>query len=194
MSSTPLIVEKSKVDASTSCIDLFDELCSPSCNETCVENVVVESCDDLIAQENEELKQEVERLMKDLAKLKKVSGSKARPSQDNRPKMVKKLDKGETVTCYSCHQEGHKFYECKNIKKKEEKEKKKKEKVAPNTKPYLKVDKQKNTPYLLKKKDNKVVAHLINNKGKGWNQTIWVPKEIITTMKGSKKVWVSKAT
>jgi hypothetical protein len=60
--------------------------------------------------------------------------------------------------------------------------------------PYLKVDKKKSTPYLLKKKDNKVVAHLINKQDKGWNQPIWVPKEIIYTMKGSKKVWVPKAT
>lgn len=49
ISSTPPIVEISKVDASTSCIDLTDESCSPSCNEIFVENVVLESCDDLIA-------------------------------------------------------------------------------------------------------------------------------------------------
>jgi hypothetical protein len=36
-----------------------------------------------------------------------------------------------------------------------------------NTKPYLKVDKKKSTPYLLKKKDNKVLAHKINKQGKG---------------------------
>ena len=63
----------SKVDASTSCIDLIDESCSNPCNEKCNENVIVESCDDLIARENEELKQEVERLMKDLARLKDKS-------------------------------------------------------------------------------------------------------------------------
>ena len=58
----------SKVD--DSCIDLIDESFSNSCNEKCYENVVVKSCDDLIAKENDELKQEVERLMKDLARLK----------------------------------------------------------------------------------------------------------------------------
>ena len=46
----------SSVDASTSCIDLIDESCSNSCNEKCYDNVVVESCDDLIAKENDELK------------------------------------------------------------------------------------------------------------------------------------------
>jgi hypothetical protein len=48
----------SKVDASTSCIDLMDESCSPSCNE----NVVVETCDSLIGKKNDELKQEVKWL------------------------------------------------------------------------------------------------------------------------------------
>ena len=59
-----------KVDVSTSCIDLIDESCSNPCNEKCNENVVIESCDDLIAKENDELKQEVQRLMKNLARLK----------------------------------------------------------------------------------------------------------------------------
>ena len=54
--------------ASISCFDRIDK--SNPCNEKCYENVVVESCDDLIAKENDELKQEVERLMKDLATLK----------------------------------------------------------------------------------------------------------------------------
>ena len=64
----PCAIPISRVDASTSCIDLIDESCSNPCNEKCNENVVIESCDDLIAKENEELKQEVERLMKDLAR------------------------------------------------------------------------------------------------------------------------------
>ena len=54
--STPSTSSNSKVDASTSCIDLIDESCSNSCNEKCYDNVVVESCDDLIAKENDELK------------------------------------------------------------------------------------------------------------------------------------------
>ena len=48
----PCEIHISRVDASTSCIDLIDESCSNTCNE----NVVVESCDDLIAKENDELK------------------------------------------------------------------------------------------------------------------------------------------
>ena len=74
----------SMVDASTSCNVLIDESCSNSCNEGCYENVVVESCDDLIAKKNDELKQEVERLMKDLYRLKgKGIESNVQPSQDN---------------------------------------------------------------------------------------------------------------
>ena len=78
----PCAIPISMVDASTSCIDLIDESCSNPCNE----NVVVESCDDFIAKENDELKQEVERLMKDLVRLK--GKSIVQPSQDIREDMV----------------------------------------------------------------------------------------------------------
>jgi hypothetical protein len=54
-SSIPCDIPISKVDASTSCIDLVDESCSPSCNE----NVIVETCDCLIGKKNDELKEEV---------------------------------------------------------------------------------------------------------------------------------------
>jgi len=66
--SIPCAVPISKVNASTSCIDLIDESCSNPCNEKCYENVCVGSCNDLIAKENDELKQEVKRLMKNLAR------------------------------------------------------------------------------------------------------------------------------
>ena len=46
---TPCAIPIPRVDASTSCIDLIDESCSNPCNEKCYENVVVESCDYLIA-------------------------------------------------------------------------------------------------------------------------------------------------
>ena len=52
----PCAIPISRVDASTSCIDLIDDSCSNPCNEKCYENVVVESYDDLIAKENDELK------------------------------------------------------------------------------------------------------------------------------------------
>ena len=54
--STPSTNSISKVDALTSCFDLIDESCSNLCNRKCFQNVIVESCDDLIAKENDELK------------------------------------------------------------------------------------------------------------------------------------------
>jgi hypothetical protein len=57
------------------------------------------------------------------------------------------------------------------------------------------VDKKVATPYLIKKKNNgKVIAIKANkqaNKGKG-PKRIWVPKEIISTMKNTKKVWIPR--
>ncbi|RLM80490.1 hypothetical protein C2845_PM12G10080 [Panicum miliaceum] len=64
---------------------------------------------------NDELEQEVERLMRDLARLK--GKSIVQPSQVNRENIVKKLEKGATVTCFKCHQEGHKSYKCPQLKK-----------------------------------------------------------------------------
>jgi hypothetical protein len=134
-SSIPCAIPISKVDASTSCIDLMDESCSPSCNE----NVFVESCDCLIGKKNDELKQQVKWLQERLANLmgkgknneeqvdiSQDMRSKVQTSQDNRDPMVKKLEKGATVTCYKCHGEGQKFYKCPQFVKKMDKGAKKK--------------------------------------------------------------------
>jgi hypothetical protein len=64
-SSIPCAIPISKVDASTSCIDLIDESCSPYCNE----NVVVDTYDCLIGKKNDELKQEVKWLRREVGKL-----------------------------------------------------------------------------------------------------------------------------
>ena len=88
---TPSTSSISKVDASTSCLDLIDE--SNPCNEKCFKDIVAESCNNLIAKENDEVKQEVQRLIKDLARLKgKNIKSNVQPSQDNREDMVKKFE------------------------------------------------------------------------------------------------------
>jgi hypothetical protein len=50
-SSIPCAIPISKVDASTSCIDLIDESCSLSFNE----NVVVKTCDSLVGKKNDDL-------------------------------------------------------------------------------------------------------------------------------------------
>jgi hypothetical protein len=208
--SVPCAIPISKVDASTSCIDLIDESCSPSCHE----NVVVETCDYLIGKENDELKQEVKWLRERLANLmgkgkndeeqvdiSQDMKSKVQPSQDNCDPMVKKLEKGATVTCYKCHGEGHKFYKCPQFVKKMDKGAKKKLKPTIKssliyTKPNRK-NKTKSNTYVIKKKANgKVVAHKVGKmkEERGWNQPIWVPKEVITNMKGPQMVWVPKAT
>ena len=82
---------------------------------------------------------------------------------------------------------------------------KKAKEIKKNTSPYLKAsymytkpthkNKQKSNHYILEKKKNgKVVAHVMGWRTYGWNQPIWVPKEIITFVKGSMKVYVPKAT
>jgi hypothetical protein len=61
----------------------------------------MKDCNDDLIQENKVLKQEVERLSKELTKMK--GKSIVQPSQDNRETMVKKLEKGSTVQT-SCNQ------------------------------------------------------------------------------------------
>jgi hypothetical protein len=57
--------------------------------------VLVESCDEAIDKENDNLKLEVERLEQKLSVLEKWG--KSQPSQDNRRNMVNKLEKGRTM-------------------------------------------------------------------------------------------------
>jgi FtsZ-binding cell division protein ZapB len=71
ISSTPAaslvkIPEIIKKDASTFCFDLIDDSNSCNCNQVLVENIVVETCSDEVAKENEQLRQEVARLDKAL--------------------------------------------------------------------------------------------------------------------------------
>jgi ribosomal protein L5 len=51
-------------DASTSCSDLIND--SNPCNQVLVKNIVVETCSNEVAKENEQLKQEVAHLGKAL--------------------------------------------------------------------------------------------------------------------------------
>jgi hypothetical protein len=127
--------------------------------------------------------------------------SKVQPSQDNRDPMMKKLEKGATVTCYKCHGEGHKFYKCPQFVKMMDKGAKKR--LNPTikssliyTKPNRK-NKTKSNTYVIKMKANgNVVAHKVGEmkEERGWNQPNWIPKEVITNMKGPQMVWVPKAT
>jgi FtsZ-binding cell division protein ZapB len=101
------IPEIIKKDASTSCFDLIDD--SNSCNQVLVKNVIIETCSDEIAMENEQLKQEVAHLEKALYD-KKGKVKQIRPPQDNTTARVNKPMVGETVICRLCHKEGHKSF------------------------------------------------------------------------------------
>jgi valyl-tRNA synthetase len=70
--------------------------CCTQASQSSIEHAFVETCDDLIAQENNELKQEVEKLKRDLYVLKEEI--QVQPSQDNHDDVVKNLEKGSTVT------------------------------------------------------------------------------------------------
>ena len=92
-----------------------------------------------------------------------------------------------------CHKEGHKSYECKvknggGAKKKEKKQTSKLFNTYTN-----KVDKKASTPYLFRKKKNdKVVSIKVNKQANNGVKRFWVPKEIISNIKSTKKVWIPK--
>jgi FtsZ-binding cell division protein ZapB len=185
------IPEIIKKDASTSCFDLIDNY-NP-CNQVLVKNVVIETCSDEIAMENEQLKQEVAHLGKALYD-KKGKAKQIQPPQVNTTAGVNKPVEGETMIFRLCHKEGHKSFQCNAKIMDKQKLKQKLTSKISNT--YInKVDKKAATPYLIKKKKNgKVISIKANkqaNKGKG-AKCIWVPKEIISTMKSTKKVWIPK--
>ena len=84
------IFNMSKKDASTSCNDLCLDL--SLYNQICVEKVVDTSTQE-VEKENEQLKQEVACLTKDLTQV-KGKAKQAQLRQDNTIKGVKKLDEG----------------------------------------------------------------------------------------------------
>jgi ribosomal protein L29 len=80
--------------------------CCSQASQPSVEHVLVETYNDSITKENKEIKEEVERLKRDLIQLKGKCN--AQPSQDNHEYMVKKLEKESTKAFIKPHQEGHK--------------------------------------------------------------------------------------
>jgi FtsZ-binding cell division protein ZapB len=182
------IPEIIKKDASTSYCDLIDD--SNTCNQVLVHNVIIETCSDEIAMENEQLKQEVARLGKALYD-KKGKAKQIQPPQDNTTAGVNNPVEGETVICRLCHKEDHKSFQCKAKTGDKQKQKLKQKPTSKISKTYInKVDKKVATSYLIKKKKNgKVIAMKTNkqaNKVKGAKR-LWVPKEIISTMKALRR-------
>ena len=81
-----------------SSIDLsYANSCCSQAKPSCDEHVLVETCDSFIASEKDELKRENEMLKMELSQLK--GKGHMQPSQNNCDHMVKKLEKGSTVTC-----------------------------------------------------------------------------------------------
>jgi hypothetical protein len=118
---------------------------------------------------------------------KKGKAKQIRPPQDNTTAGVNKPMEGETVICRLCHKEGRKSFQCKAMTEDKQRQKLKQKPSSNVSNTYIKkVDKKAATPYLIKKKKNvNVIAIKANkqaNKGKGAKR-IWVPKEIISTMK-----------
>jgi hypothetical protein len=98
----------------------------------------------------------------------------------------------ETVICRQCHKEGHKSYQCKAKIGDKQRQKLKQKQTSKISNTYInKVDKKIATPYLIKKKKNEKVIAIKANKGKGIKH-IWVPKEFISTMTSTKKVWIPR--
>jgi hypothetical protein len=86
--------------------NFVNSICANACcsqsQQSSVEQIYVDSCDDLIAEENDLLKLEVQRLKCEVVKLKEKSLG--QPTQDNRDNMVNKLELGTTVTRPSSQQ------------------------------------------------------------------------------------------
>ena len=72
--------------------------------------------------------------------------------------------------------------------------KKEKKQTSKLSNTYInKIDKNASTPYLLKKKkNNKVMAIKVNKQAINGVKRFWVPKEIISNMNSTKKVWIPK--
>jgi hypothetical protein len=95
------MVKFSQPHTCTCAPDSIDLSCVNSCcsqaKSSCDEHVFVETSNNLIASEINELKRENEMLKMELSRLK--GKSYVQTSQDNCDHLVKKLEKGSTVTC-----------------------------------------------------------------------------------------------
>jgi hypothetical protein len=94
-SSIPKTTKASTNNGCERCYNVnINALCAQSQHSN-IEQVLVESCDEAISKENDDLKLEVKRLKQKVSMLEKQA--KAQPSQDNRRNMVNKLEKGRTA-------------------------------------------------------------------------------------------------
>jgi hypothetical protein len=140
--------------------------------------------------ENEQLKHEVAHLGKALYD-KKGKSKQIQPPQYNTTTGVNKPVEGETVICGLCYKEGHKSFQCKAKTGDKQKQKLKQKPTSKISNTYIKkVDKKAATPYLIKKKKNgNMIAIKTNKQSKKEKgaKRFWMPKEIISTIKSTKK-------
>jgi hypothetical protein len=76
--------------------------CCSQSQQSNIERINVDSCDDLIAEENDLLKLEVKRHEREMVKLQ--GKGLGQPTQDNRDHMMNKLESGTTITRHSSQQ------------------------------------------------------------------------------------------
>jgi hypothetical protein len=214
-------------------------------NEASTSQVSVKTCDEEVAQENDQLKLEVKRLEKMVSGL--VKQAKVRPSQDNRKNMVNKFENGSNFT-KQASQQSRKAQPLKKQQKTIEEEKleyarsahmnvrrphinnglgykmrdKHNSRVNNNGPEFIKFTKgnyhqvkqenkvtnhiysfDANASYmpchafdasyvLMKNKHRKVIALYVGTHHKRPKTCVWVPKVLVSNMKGPKQVWVTK--
>jgi hypothetical protein len=248
-SSTPETTKASTRNGCKRCYNIdINALCAQS-QHVNVEQVLVESCDEAIWKENDNLKLEVKRLEQKVIMLEKQAN--AQPSQDNRINMVNKLKKKRTmpklVPQYQMKPTHHKKEEMTIIDEKIEyarsvflnarrphikndisykNDDKHNSRVNSNGKEFIKFTKGNShqemkqsinntnhvsyasnvTSYvshmsyhdfdasyvLMRNKFGRVVALYVGPHHKRSKTCVWVPKCIITNMRGSKQIWVPK--
>jgi hypothetical protein len=105
-------IKNSKPHTCTCAPYSIDLSCANSCcsqvKSSCDEHVLIETYDSFIASENNELKRENKIIKMELSRLKDKCH--VQPSQDNRDHIVKKLQKGSTITCDKLPQMNLKTY------------------------------------------------------------------------------------
>jgi hypothetical protein len=108
-SNTPKTTKASTSNGCKRCYNIdIDVVCAQSQHAN-VEQVLVESCDEAIGKEIDNLKLEVKRLEQKVIILEKQA--KAQPSQDNHRNMVNKFEKGRTAPKFAPqHQMKHTHY------------------------------------------------------------------------------------
>jgi FtsZ-binding cell division protein ZapB len=137
------ILEIIKKDASASCFDLIDD--SNPCNQVLVENIVVETCLDEVAKENEQARSG--SLWQGFVCDKKGKAKQIQHPQDNTTAGVNKPVEGKTVICRLCHKEGHKSFQCKAMTGDKQRQKLKQKPTSKISNTYInKVDKKSPTP------------------------------------------------